>query len=83
VTTRDALGLPAELGPHCLRHSYVTHLVEDGFDPLFVQQQVGHTWASTTALYTGVSNDFKNRALRTALDRAFAIDNNNHEREGR
>ncbi len=39
---RDALGLPDELGPHCLRHSYVTHLVEDGFDPLFVQQQVGH-----------------------------------------
>lgn len=68
---RDALGLPAELGPHCLRHSYVTHLIEDGFDPLFVQQQVGHAWASTTALYTGVSTDFKNRALRAALDRAF------------
>jgi len=71
---RDALGLPAELGPHCLRHSYVTHLVEDGFDPLFVQQQVGHAWASTTALYTGVSTDFKNRALRAALDRAFTLD---------
>lgn len=33
-------------------HSYVTHLIEDGFDPLFVQQQVGHRWGSTTALYT-------------------------------
>jgi integrase/recombinase XerC len=39
---RDEAGLPKELGPHCLRHSYVTHLIEDGFDPLFVQQQVGH-----------------------------------------
>lgn len=68
---RDALGLPAELGPHCLRHSYVTHLIEDGLDPLFVQQQVGHAWASTTALYTGVSNDYKNRVLRAALDKAF------------
>ncbi|MGH9379219.1 MAG: tyrosine-type recombinase/integrase [Thermoanaerobaculia bacterium] len=68
---RDALGLPSELGPHCLRHSYVTHLVEDGFDPLFVQQQVGHAWGSTTALYTGVSSDFKNRVLRAALERAF------------
>ena len=69
---RDAIGLPDELGPHCLRHAYVTHLVEDGFDPLFVQQQVGHAWGSTTALYTGVSSDFKNRVLRAALDRAFA-----------
>lgn len=72
---RDELGLPRELGPHCLRHSYVTHLIEDGFDPLFVQQQVGHAWGSTTALYTGVSNDFKNQALRNALDHAFATDN--------
>jgi integrase/recombinase XerC len=68
---RDELGLPGELGPHCLRHAYVTHLIEDGFDPLFVQQQVGHAWASTTALYTGVSSDYKNRMVRAALERAF------------
>jgi site-specific recombinase XerD len=30
----------------------VTHLIEAGYDPLFVQQQVGHSYASTTALYT-------------------------------
>ena len=41
--------------PHALRHSYVTHLIEDGFDELFVRMQVGHRYASTTALYTGVS----------------------------
>lgn len=69
---RDQLGLPADLHPHCLRHSSVTHLVEDGFDPLFVQQQVGHAWGATTALYTGVSGDFKNQALRAALDRQAA-----------
>lgn len=69
ATWRDDLGLPAALHPHCLRHSYVTHLVEDGWDPFFVQQQVGHRWGSTTGLYTGVSGDFKNRTLRTALDR--------------
>jgi len=68
---RDAMGLPVELTPHCLRHSYVSHLVEDGVDPLFVQQQVGHSWASTTAVYTSVSNDYKNQALRQALARAF------------
>jgi integrase/recombinase XerC len=69
ATYRDALGLSEALHPHCLRHSYVTHLVEDGFDPFFVQQQVGHSWGSTTSLYTGVSGDFKNRSLRAALNR--------------
>ena len=68
---RDDLGLDPVLHPHCLRHSYVTHLIEDGFDPLFVQQQVGHRWGSTTALYTGVSGDYRNRTLRRALDGAF------------
>ncbi|MBB3326464.1 site-specific recombinase XerD [Friedmanniella antarctica] len=66
---RDAAGLPAELHPHCLRHSYVTHLIEDGWDPTFVQHQVGHIWGSTTALYSGVSGDFKNQTLRATLDR--------------
>lgn len=66
---RDEAGLPRFLGPHCLRHSFVTHLIEDGFESLFVQQQVGHAWASTTAIYTGVSSDFKNTALRRVLDR--------------
>lgn len=69
---RDDLGLDPVLHPHCLRHSYVTHLIEDGFDPLFVQQQAGHRWGSTTALYTGVSGDYRNRVLRHALDEAFA-----------
>ena len=34
---RAAAGLPRELSVHCLRHSYVSHLIEDGADPLFVQ----------------------------------------------
>lgn len=68
---RDQLALDPVLHPHCLRHSYVTHLIEDGFDPLFVQQQVGHRWGSTTALYTGVSGDYRNRVLRRALDQAL------------
>lgn len=66
---RDGAGLAPELHPHCLRHSYVTHLIEDGWDPLFVQQQVGHAWGSTTSLYAGVSADFKNRTLQTTLER--------------
>lgn len=69
---RDAVGLPTEVGLHCLRHSYVTHLIEAGYDPLFVQQQVGHSYASTTALYTSVSSDFRTRTLRRALDADLA-----------
>ena len=69
---REAVGLPDEIGMYCLRHSYVTHLIEDGYDPLFVQQQVGHSYASTTALYTSVSSDFRTRTLRGILDRTVA-----------
>jgi site-specific recombinase XerD len=54
--------------PTSLRRSYITHLIEDGWDPLFVQQQVGHEHASTTAIYTCVSSDFRTRTLRRALD---------------
>ena len=68
---RDALGLPAELDLHCLRHSYVTHLIEAGYPERFVTEQVGHSYASTTAIYTAVSDDYKNRILAQALSGAF------------
>ena len=67
VAYRDALGLPAALVVHSLRHSYVTHLTEDGADRRFIQQQVGHENDSSTAVYTHVSDDFMNTALRRAL----------------
>ena len=65
---RDALGLPDGLDFHSLRRSYVTHLIENGWDPFFVQQQVGHEHASTTSIYTCVSSDFRVKTLRGALD---------------
>jgi site-specific recombinase XerD len=65
---RDELGFERVLDFHSLRRSYVTHLIEDGWDPRFVQDQVGHEHASTTAIYTGVSSDFRVRTLRKALD---------------
>lgn len=68
---RASAGLAPELSVHCLRHSYASHLIEDGTDPLFVQHQLGHSWASTTALYTTVGPDHSNRMLRAALGRAF------------
>ena len=69
---RDALGLPSALTPHSLRHSWVTHLTEDGVDRRFIQEAVGHRCDTSTAIYTHVSGDFMNTALRKALDPAFA-----------
>jgi integrase len=71
---RGLAGLPDDLSVHSLRHSYVSHLIEDGTDPLFVQQQVGHSWASTTAVYTTVGADARNRMLKAALARAYQKD---------
>src|SRR5260370_3570558 len=51
---RDALKLPPELVPHCLRHSHVTHQIEDRADPVFVQRQGRPPYQSTTAIFPGV-----------------------------
>ena len=72
AAARDAVGLPKELGLHCLRHSYVTHLIEAGDDPAFVQTQVGHSYASTTSLYTSVSSDFKQKTVQQMIARRIA-----------
>jgi len=69
---RDALGLDVGLDFHGLRRSYVTHLIEDGWDPRFVQEQVGHEHASTTSIYTCVSSDYRTRTLRRHLDATVA-----------
>ena len=69
VTARQAAGLAGELDLHCLRHSYVTHLVEFDYPQRFVQEQVGHRHASTTSIYTGVSDEYRNRLLQRSLQR--------------
>jgi integrase/recombinase XerC len=74
VAYRDALGMPAALVPHSLRHSYVTHLTEEGVDRRFIQVQVGHECDTSTAIYTHVSDDYMNRALRKALSPALDKD---------
>ena len=71
AVARVQAGLPAELTLHCLRHSYVTHLIEFGYPERFVTEQVGHSYASTTAIYTSVSDDFKTKTLQAALRRVY------------
>jgi integrase/recombinase XerC len=69
---RDEAGLPEQLTPHCLRHSYVTHLAEQGWAAKFIQEQVGHSHAATTAIYLSVGDDFKDRLVRAAIDEQLA-----------
>ena len=64
---RDAAGLDPVLDLHSLRHSYVTHLIEFDYPERFVQEQAGHAYASTTAIYTSVSDAYRNTLLRRAL----------------
>lgn len=83
AAARTEVGLDEHLSLHCLRHSYVTHLIEHGYPERFVTEQVGHTFAATTAIYTSVSNDFKNKALQTALARVYGTSEKDKKEESR
>jgi site-specific recombinase XerD len=64
----EAAGLTKHVSPHTLRHSFATHLLEDGVDIRVIQVLLGHAKLDNTALYTRVATKTV-RTVTSPLDK--------------